>query len=247
MKKYFGTKLGFTLAEVLITLGIVGVVAAMTIPSLINYYKTKELEVRFKEADAIIQQALKKTANEAGYDSISDLDIPGRSVTDDNLAKLKKEVSETLNPIWLKQFTSITPLSWSSIYWGGKRCHEMTGGVFNMFATCWFSYGNNKAYQLPNGLTITGLSAQYGGINHPGLVYFLFDTNGPYQGPNRWGHDIFLYYSSPTYNTMCNPTINNSGNQTGCYYWANKNQNPKDKTTPYWKILYKPLSYWQNN
>ena len=66
---------GFTLAEVLITLGIIGVVAAMTIPMLINHYNTKELEIRFKEADSILQQALKKTANEAGYDSISDLTI----------------------------------------------------------------------------------------------------------------------------------------------------------------------------
>ena len=236
---------GFTLAEVLITLSIIGVVAAMTIPMLINHYNTKELEIRFKEADSILQQALKKTANEAGYDSISDLTIQGRTVTDTNLAELKKEVSETLNPIWLQQFTTITPLNWGSIYWSGKKCHGMTGSVFHMFEQCWFSYGDNKAYQLQNGLTITGLSAQYGGVNHPGQVYFLFDTNGPYKGPNRWGHDIFLYYSIPNYNTMCNPTIKNSGNQTGCYYWAKKNQNPKDSSTPYWNALYKPLSYWQ--
>lgn len=33
--------LGFTLAEVLITLGIIGVVAAMTIPMLITNYQKK--------------------------------------------------------------------------------------------------------------------------------------------------------------------------------------------------------------
>ena len=38
-------KKGFTLAEVLITLGIIGVVAAMTIPSLINATEGKELEM----------------------------------------------------------------------------------------------------------------------------------------------------------------------------------------------------------
>ena len=32
-------KNGFTLAETLITLGIIGIVAAMTIPTLINGYK----------------------------------------------------------------------------------------------------------------------------------------------------------------------------------------------------------------
>lgn len=36
-----GGSKGFTLAEVLITLGIIGVVAAMTIPTLIANYKEK--------------------------------------------------------------------------------------------------------------------------------------------------------------------------------------------------------------
>lgn len=35
------SKVGFTLAEVLITLGIIGVVAAMTIPSLYNSMQKK--------------------------------------------------------------------------------------------------------------------------------------------------------------------------------------------------------------
>lgn len=34
-------KKGFTLSEVLITLGIIGVVAALTIPGLITQYKAK--------------------------------------------------------------------------------------------------------------------------------------------------------------------------------------------------------------
>lgn len=41
-------KKGFTLAEVLITLGIIGVVSAMTMPSLIQSTQNKELEVRLK-------------------------------------------------------------------------------------------------------------------------------------------------------------------------------------------------------
>ena len=37
---------GFTFAEVLITLGIIGVVAAMTIPGLIQNSKNKELQTK---------------------------------------------------------------------------------------------------------------------------------------------------------------------------------------------------------
>ena len=39
-------KLAFTLAEVLITLGIIGVVAAITIPNLISTYRKKQIEFR---------------------------------------------------------------------------------------------------------------------------------------------------------------------------------------------------------
>ena len=238
-------KFAFTLAEVLITLGIIGVVAALTITSLINNYKAKQLEVQFKKADSIITQALKKTADEAGYDSIADLNIPGRQVTNENLSELRNVVSEDLNPIWLRQFTTLTPVNYSTVFWKGYRCHSMHGPIFGMYATCWYNFGDNKPYHLQDGLTITGLAVQYGGINHPGLISFLFDTNGPYNGPNRWGHDIFVYYSDIKYSTMCNPTLQNSGNQFGCYYWAKNNINPKDKSTPYWNVLYKPLSYWQ--
>lgn len=49
---------GFTLAEVLITLGIIGVVAAMTLPSLVTKYKDKELITRTKKVYSDINNAL---------------------------------------------------------------------------------------------------------------------------------------------------------------------------------------------
>ena len=42
-------RVAFTLAEVLITLGIIGVVAALTLPSIINKIKHKELETGFQK------------------------------------------------------------------------------------------------------------------------------------------------------------------------------------------------------
>ena len=41
MKKDFNKKFGFTLSEVLITLGIVGIVAALTIPAIMKNYKNR--------------------------------------------------------------------------------------------------------------------------------------------------------------------------------------------------------------
>ncbi len=48
---------GFTLAEVLITLGIIGVVAAMTMPSLIANYKVKQTVTQLKKIDSTLQNA----------------------------------------------------------------------------------------------------------------------------------------------------------------------------------------------
>lgn len=51
-------KRGFTLAEVLITLGIIGVVSAMTLPTLINKYKMKTYEIGFKKEYSVMQNAI---------------------------------------------------------------------------------------------------------------------------------------------------------------------------------------------
>ena len=58
-------KFAFTLAEVLITLGIIGVVAAMTIPTLINNYQTKSWNTAASVFEAKFTEAL-KTMNVQG-------------------------------------------------------------------------------------------------------------------------------------------------------------------------------------
>lgn len=63
MKKRFA----FTLAEVLITLGIIGVVAALTLPGLITKNKAKRLKSQYMKAYSEIAQAIKMMK----YDEIS--------------------------------------------------------------------------------------------------------------------------------------------------------------------------------
>ena len=53
-------KTGFTLAEVLITLGIIGVVAAITIPNLIANYKAQRLRSKFLKSYSTVQQVFKQ-------------------------------------------------------------------------------------------------------------------------------------------------------------------------------------------
>ena len=60
-------KNGFTLAEVLITLVIIGVVAAMTIPTLINKTEKQETVARVKKAYSTLQSSIHKMALDKGY------------------------------------------------------------------------------------------------------------------------------------------------------------------------------------
>ena len=56
----------FTLAEVLITLVIIGVIAAITIPSLINKTNEQETVVAVKKAYSILSQAYQRIVAENG-------------------------------------------------------------------------------------------------------------------------------------------------------------------------------------
>lgn len=51
----------FTMAEVLITLGIIGIIAAMTLPSVIEGYKKKETIAKLQKAYSILNQAFRRS------------------------------------------------------------------------------------------------------------------------------------------------------------------------------------------
>ena len=61
-KSYFA----FTLAEVLITLGIIGIVAAMTMPILIGKYTTKVRVTALKKSYSVLSQALLRAVADYG-------------------------------------------------------------------------------------------------------------------------------------------------------------------------------------
>ena len=63
-------KKAFTLAEVLITLGIIGVVAAMTLPTLIQNQQKRSLEVATQKFYSTMSQAVKKYMADEGVDDL---------------------------------------------------------------------------------------------------------------------------------------------------------------------------------
>lgn len=68
MKKiHFTNSNGFTLAEVLVTLGIIGVVAALTMPTLIENHRKQVLRTQVKKSFSMISQAYGQAVNTLGY------------------------------------------------------------------------------------------------------------------------------------------------------------------------------------
>jgi prepilin-type N-terminal cleavage/methylation domain-containing protein len=65
-------RLAFTLAEVLITLAIIGIVAALTIPTLVNNYQKTQYVTQLKKAYTSVNQALMKLTSD--YDCPGDLE-----------------------------------------------------------------------------------------------------------------------------------------------------------------------------
>lgn len=74
-------KLAFTLAEVLITLGIIGVVAAMTMPSLISNYQQKQYEAKYAKAQNVMANGIKMMM--AQNDIYDVAELPIMSCSDD--------------------------------------------------------------------------------------------------------------------------------------------------------------------
>ena len=87
-------RFGFTLAEVLITLVIIGVIAAMTIPTLMNNTNQQEFRVGLKKAISALNQAMSLNYALEGT-VVSDTDLSSVQQVRDNLFKKRMSVVST--------------------------------------------------------------------------------------------------------------------------------------------------------
>ena len=179
MVKRIKTKNAFTLAEVLITLVIIGVVAALTIPTAINKYKEQELKSQFKKAYSIIKQAIYKTEmyDFQGYAAC----YYGIGVSS-NVTGCHSFFSHLANNLSLQKVCNNHSLSQGCIpvYQSYPTSEGCAGfGEYNL---------NNyyKTYVLADGQ----IFIPYGGGQMP---LFLIDING-HKGPNASGKDVFLFH-----------------------------------------------------
>ena len=73
MKKF--KNYGFTLSEVLITLAIIGIVAAITVPTIMANYTKQAKSAKLKKAASVVSQACKKALADNGTGDIRNTDL----------------------------------------------------------------------------------------------------------------------------------------------------------------------------
>ena len=237
-------KIAFTLAEVLITLGIIGVVAAMTMPTLIANHRKTVLKTQFKKAYSELQQVNQNFIKD--YDmNICEYNWQMWDETKSGYAS-----SKATSDAFIKYYTG-DGTSKSQIL-GFKQIKNLTGD--KTVAGTLFDDGGaidmqKRTFYFEYAVT---------NVNCPVITV---DINGYYKMPNQMGVDVFSF--RPTQNgkiiplgnpdtvndqingsavlnnqhsCTCTKKENNSiTNGVCCAYWASIDINPDDNSKAYWK------------
>lgn len=219
------SKIAFTLAEVLITLGIIGVVAAMTIPSLIQSYKEKATVTAVKQSYSIFAQALKMVT----------IDNPDLSALTDSKLSAKENSQIMFNEIskHIKKVKSCDV---------DKKCMGNTYylNLNNEKVSNWDTYNNLVTGVLANGTSfwILSLPASISGEEtYAGQIGI--DINGN-KRPNKFGVDFFWFTFNKNgelfagrgqgpggtyWNCELSPSNSNWSNGYGCSEWIITHEN----------------------
>jgi len=184
-------KFGFTLAEVMITLGIIGVVAALTVPALVkNYQKTvyvTSLHKVYNEMDSAIKQYM----TDQHVDDLreSDLYSDSNALKEfvNNYLKVTKDCGESYVGCFSSTYTTMNGEEYQPILGKCNNIVILAGGA----ALC-SDVVIMEATKNENDEDVTS-------SNHIGtdgdVIAFEVDING-IQPPNIYGRDVFSFQVS---------------------------------------------------
>ena len=137
-------KLAFTLAEVLITLGVIGIVAALTIPSLMSNYRKKVIETRLSKFYATINNAIKLAEydydDRTGWDELGSGFIKDENGDDTATPKAEAWVNKYLVP-YIKGDTKMTNKN------GCIELYFQDGSMVAINGAGWLFYPNAQRYK----------------------------------------------------------------------------------------------------
>lgn len=200
--------LAFTLAEVLITLGIIGIVAALTIPNIIDNSEKHATVSKVKEAYSILAQATQQINNDCGGDLTACLANPYAADSD---ASETQAVASLYKPklSLAKDCTDGSSGCFANVVYSYLDDTNYMGNMDTM------PYSTNARFVLSNGISV-GFK-QRGTVSY--LFWILIDVNG-IKPPNKLGKDAFYFYYDNNIKALRprtgNDCVDTTGLGTGC-------------------------------
>ena len=179
-------KKGFTLAEVLITLAIVGVIAAFTLPALMSNFQKRTYETAIKKAYNSVSEAVALYMTNEGLTNLSEAPFINNQ---ENLREFVREYFKVATNCGNKYYNA-----------NGEKCFGETLSSLDQSTstslaskTCMVVVnlydGTSMCFDASKSKILANTSTDPDKDNSRSL-YIEVDTNGP-AGPNVSGRDVF--------------------------------------------------------
>ena len=179
-------RVAFTLAEVLITLGIIGVVAALTIPSIVAHYKKQEVTTKLKTVESLFTQMLNFSIAENG--DPQNWDLGASYGVDAGSGNAEKTIIRITEKYFLPYLKTSNYYGYVSLKDAGYPVHYKADGSLQIYNLA-SSDAKYCIIELANGMT-TFLRMDYSNeFTMLNLIIYV-DINGK-KAPNIWGRDTF--------------------------------------------------------
>lgn len=174
--------LAFTLAEVIITLGVIGIVSALTIPNITTKFREKEVVSKLKKVYTTLSQALQQEIAEQGQ-TVDHWPL--------EYGDSKNGSAFLLEHYFKKHFTILNDCKKPNTCIGSKK-YKYLNGIEHI------AYNEQNSYRhiiLSDGTQIVfHISPRFNQCNdiRNECANIFIDTNGYFKGPNQFGKDFFV-------------------------------------------------------
>ena len=185
----YGRKQAFTLAEVLITLGIIGVVAAITMPTLITKIQDRQYIAKWKKAYSVINNAFMQIQFEDGITITSgsglSLDFQQKFMEKLNVLDCRAIYNLEDSICNIKSVSNL-----KGAWYTSKPSPYMTLGRAGTLS----GYNFRQTAFLLNDGTLIQIGQSLGG------PWVVVDVNNYSAGPNEVGRDVYIIRVMPSSN-----------------------------------------------